>query len=176
MTIIPNTLALIGNTPLVKLEGPSAEAGCIILGKCEYANPGASVKDRAALYIIEDAERSGRLLPGGTVVEGTAGNTGIGIALVANAKGYKTIIVMERNWFSFRQHPSPIPAISFILRGGSRRRQKAQSGPISLTISPIGGPISTQPQKKSGNRQTARLMALPALREPAVRLPALVWG
>ncbi len=97
MTIIPNALALIGNTPLVRLEGPSQVAGCTILGKCEYANPGASVKDRAALYIIEDAERSGRLLPGGTVVEGTAGNTGIGIALVANAKGYKTIIVMPDN-------------------------------------------------------------------------------
>lgn len=90
----PNTLALIGNTPLVRLAGPSKAAGCDIFGKCEYANPGASVKDRAALYIIEDAEKSGLLKPGGTIVEGTAGNTGIGIALVANAKGYKTIIVM----------------------------------------------------------------------------------
>jgi cysteine synthase A len=94
MTIIPNALALIGNTPLVRLAGPSAEAGCEILAKCEYANPGASIKDRAALYIVEDAEARGALLPGGTIVEGTAGNTGIGIALVANAKGYKTIIVM----------------------------------------------------------------------------------
>jgi cysteine synthase len=94
MTITPDTLALIGNTPLVRLAGPSAEAGCEILAKCEYANPGASVKDRAALYIVEDAEARGALLPGGTIVEGTAGNTGIGIALVANAKGYKTIIVM----------------------------------------------------------------------------------
>ncbi len=94
MTITPNTLSLIGNTPLVKLEGPSAETGCTILAKCEYANPGASVKDRAALYIVEDAEARGILQPGGTIVEGTAGNTGIGLALVANAKGYKTIIVM----------------------------------------------------------------------------------
>jgi cysteine synthase len=92
--IAPNPLALIGNTPLVKLEGPSQEAGAIILGKCEYANPGASIKDRAALYIVEDAESRGLLQPGGTLVEGTAGNTGIGLALVANAKGYKTIIVM----------------------------------------------------------------------------------
>lgn len=90
----PDTLALIGNTPLVRLAGPSEAAGCDIFGKCEYANPGASVKDRAALYIIEDAEKNGLLKPGGTIVEGTAGNTGIGIALVANAKGYKTIIVM----------------------------------------------------------------------------------
>jgi cysteine synthase len=94
MTVAQNSLALIGNTPLVRLAGPSAEAGCEILAKCEYANPGASVKDRAALYIVEDAEARGLLLPGGTIVEGTAGNTGIGLALVANAKGYKTIIVM----------------------------------------------------------------------------------
>lgn len=94
MTITPHTLALIGNTPLVRLDGPSAETGCEILAKCEYANPGASVKDRAALYIVADAEERGQLRPGGTIVEGTAGNTGIGLALVANAKGYKTIIVM----------------------------------------------------------------------------------
>jgi cysteine synthase len=94
MTITPNPLHLIGNTPLVRLTGPSAETGCEILAKCEYANPGASIKDRAALYIVEDAEARGLIAPGGTIVEGTAGNTGIGLALVANAKGYKTIIVM----------------------------------------------------------------------------------
>jgi len=94
MAIVPNPLALIGNTPLVRLAGPSAATGCEILAKCEFANPGASVKDRAALYIVEDAEKAGTLTPGGTIVEGTAGNTGIGLALVANAKGYKTIIVM----------------------------------------------------------------------------------
>ncbi len=87
-------LALIGNTPLVRLKGPSEATGCDIFGKCEFTNPGASVKDRAALYIVEDAEARGLLRPGGTIVEGTAGNTGIGLALVANAKGYKTIIVM----------------------------------------------------------------------------------
>jgi cysteine synthase A len=91
------TLDLIGNTPIVLLEGPSRAAGCEIWGKCEFTNPGASVKDRAALWIVRDAEDRGELLPGGTVVEGTAGNTGIGIALVANAKGYKTIIVMPDN-------------------------------------------------------------------------------
>ena len=94
MTIIPNPLALIGNTPLVRLSGPSDDTGCEILAKCEYVNPGASIKDRAALFIVEDAEARGLIAPGGTIVEGTAGNTGIGIALVANAKGYKVIIVM----------------------------------------------------------------------------------
>ena len=100
MTSIPvrgDTLALIGNPPLVRLAGPSAEAGCDIFGKCEFANPGASVKDRAALWIIRDAEARGELKSGGCVVEGTAGNTGIGIALVANALGYRTIIVMPDN-------------------------------------------------------------------------------
>ena len=92
-----DTLSLIGNTPLVRLEGPSKAAGCDIWGKCEFANPGSSVKDRAALYMIRDAEARGELKPGGTVIEGTAGNTGIGVALVANALGYKTIIVMPHN-------------------------------------------------------------------------------
>jgi cysteine synthase A len=92
--VAKDTIALIGNTPLVRLKGPSEAAGCDIFGKCEFANPGASVKDRAALFIVEDAEARGLIQPGGTIVEGTAGNTGIGLALVANAKGYKTIIVM----------------------------------------------------------------------------------
>ncbi len=94
MHSLSNTIELIGNTPLVRLKGPSEATGCDIFGKCEFANPGASVKDRAALFIIRDAEENGTLKPGGTIVEGTAGNTGIGIALVANARGYKTVIVM----------------------------------------------------------------------------------
>ncbi len=89
-----DSLALIGNTPMVRLAGPSEATGCDIFAKCEFANPGASVKDRAALFIVNDAEERGLLKPGGTIVEGTAGNTGIGLALVANAKGYRTIIVM----------------------------------------------------------------------------------
>jgi len=94
MAIFPDTLSLIGNTPLVRLNGPSAATGCEIFGKCEFMNPGGSVKDRAARAIVEDAEANGTLLPGGTIVEGTAGNTGIGLALVAQAKGYRAIIVM----------------------------------------------------------------------------------
>jgi cysteine synthase len=84
----------IGNTPLIKLKRASEETGCTILGKAEFMNPGQSVKDRAALFIIRDALKSGRLRPGGTVVEGTAGNTGIGLALVGNALGLKTVIVI----------------------------------------------------------------------------------
>ncbi|OZA57211.1 MAG: cysteine synthase A, partial [Sphingomonadales bacterium 39-62-4] len=92
--IASDTISLIGNTPLVLLKGPSEAAGAEIYGKCEFANPGASVKDRAALWIVRDAEERGLLQPGGTIVEGTAGNTGIGLALVANARGYKSVIVM----------------------------------------------------------------------------------
>jgi cysteine synthase A len=84
----------IGNTPLIRLRGPSELTGCEILGKAEFLNPGGSVKDRAALYILLDAEKRGLLKPGGTIVEGTAGNTGIGLALVGNARGYRTVIVI----------------------------------------------------------------------------------
>ncbi|MDH3661999.1 MAG: cysteine synthase A [Alphaproteobacteria bacterium] len=87
-------IGLIGNTPLVRLKRASEETGCTILGKAEFLNPGQSVKDRAALWIIRDAEKKGQLKPGGTVVEGTAGNTGIGLSLVGNALGYKSVIVM----------------------------------------------------------------------------------
>jgi cysteine synthase A len=87
-------IEVIGNTPLVRLRKASAATGCEIFGKAEFLNPGGSVKDRAALYMILDAEKRGLLKPGGTVVEGTAGNTGIGLALVGNARGYKTVIVI----------------------------------------------------------------------------------
>ncbi|MBN8908549.1 MAG: pyridoxal-phosphate dependent enzyme, partial [Rhodospirillales bacterium] len=86
--------AAIGQTPLIKLRRASEATGCTILGKAEFMNPGGSVKDRAGLAIILDAERRGVLQPGGTVVEGTAGNTGIGLTLVGNARGYRTVIVM----------------------------------------------------------------------------------
>jgi len=92
--IAPDIIALIGNTPLIRLRGPSDATGCEILAKAEFLNPGGSVKDRAALAIIEDAEAGGQLKPGGTIVEGTAGNTGIGLTMVGAARGYKSIIVM----------------------------------------------------------------------------------
>jgi cysteine synthase len=84
----------IGNTPLIRLNRVSEATGCEILGKAEFMNPGGSVKDRAALAIVKDAEAKGLLKPGGVIVEGTAGNTGIGLALVANARGYRTVIVI----------------------------------------------------------------------------------
>jgi cysteine synthase A len=86
--------AAIGQTPLIKLRRASEATGCTILGKAEFMNPGGSVKDRAGLYIITDAEKRGMLKPGGTIVEGTAGNTGIGLTLVGNARGYRCVIVM----------------------------------------------------------------------------------
>ena len=94
MTTNTTVLDLIGNTPLIHLRKASEETGCEILGKCEFLNPGQSVKDRAALFIIQDAIRRGELRPGGVVVDGTAGNTGIGLAMVANALGMRTVIVI----------------------------------------------------------------------------------
>jgi cysteine synthase A len=94
--VAASVLDAIGNTPLIRLRRASEATGCEILGKAEFMNPGQSVKDRAALWIIRDAERSGALRPGGRVVEGTAGNTGIGLALVGSALGYRTTIVIPR--------------------------------------------------------------------------------
>jgi cysteine synthase A len=86
----------VGNTPLIRLRKASERTGCTILGKAEFMNPGGSVKDRAALYIVLDAEARGDLKPGGLIVEGTAGNTGIGLALVGNARGYRTLVVIPQ--------------------------------------------------------------------------------
>ncbi len=94
MRIRTGLVDAIGNTPLIRLVGPSEATGCTILGKAEFMNPGQSVKDRAALWMIQDAVERGELQPGGVIVEGTAGNTGIGLALVANALGFRTVIVI----------------------------------------------------------------------------------
>ncbi len=94
MSVNSSVIDLIGNTPLVRLNAVSDLTGCEILGKAEFLNPGQSIKDRAALYIVNAAIKSGALKPGGTIVEGTAGNTGIGLSLVANALGFKTVIVI----------------------------------------------------------------------------------
>ncbi|NRA31511.1 MAG: pyridoxal-phosphate dependent enzyme, partial [Parvularculaceae bacterium] len=96
MNVSHSVLDTIGNTPLIKLRRASEETGCTILGKAEFLNPGQSVKDRAALNIVETAEANGSLQPGGIIVEGTAGNTGIGLCMVGKAKGYRVKIVMPR--------------------------------------------------------------------------------
>lgn len=94
MHLSPDLATAIGNTPLIRLRQASAATGCEILGKAEFMNPGGSIKDRTALGLLDDAERRGLIAPGGTLVEGTAGNTGIGLALLGNSRGYRTIIVM----------------------------------------------------------------------------------
>ncbi len=94
MTVVNGVAAAVGHTPLIKLKRASEETGCTILGKAEFMNPGQSVKDRAALFIIQDAVKRGTLKPGGTIVEGTAGNTGIGLTVVGNALGFRTVIVI----------------------------------------------------------------------------------
>src|SRR5690349_23810566 len=94
MTINKDVVEAIGNTPLIRLVRASEASGCTILGKAEFMNPGQSVKDRAGLFIVQDAVKRGALRPGGVIVEGTAGNTGIGLALVANALGFRTVIVI----------------------------------------------------------------------------------
>src|SRR5512139_337539 len=94
MNVKADALAAIGNTPLIRLRQASEQTGCEILGKAEFMNPGQSVKDRAALFIVRDAMARGQLSPGGVIVEGTAGNTGIGLCVVANALGFRTVIVI----------------------------------------------------------------------------------
>src|ERR1044071_8710251 len=97
MHVSANTIDAIGRTPLIRLKHASEATGCQIYGKAEFMNPGGSVKDRAALFIVKDAEERGLLKPGGVIVEGTAGNTGIGLALVANALGYRSALVIPES-------------------------------------------------------------------------------
>ncbi|KAJ2906872.1 hypothetical protein MKZ38_010370 [Zalerion maritima] len=119
--ISPNFVGAIGNTPLIRLPRLSAETGCDVLGKAEFMNPGGSVKDRAALYVIKDAEERGLLGPGGTVVEGTAGNTGIGLAHVCRSRGYKCVIYMPNTQSQGKidllrllgADVRPVPAVAF---------------------------------------------------------------
>jgi cysteine synthase A len=118
MNVVSDFVDAVGHTPLIRLRRVSDETGCEILGKAEFMNPGGSVKDRAARAIVLDAERRGQLKPGGTVVEGTAGNTGIGLAHVCNARGYRCVIVMPDN-----QSPEKYALIEAL--GAEVRRVKA---------------------------------------------------
>jgi len=115
-TIYTDLAAAVGNTPLIRLNATSEATGCEILGKAEFMNPGQSVKDRAALYIIKAAAASGDLRPGGTIVEGTAGNTGIGLALVGASMGYRTVIAVQ-SLSKFPPPPIKIPITMCATRG-----------------------------------------------------------
>ena len=183
----------IGNTPLIKLKRASAATGCTILGKAEFMNPGQSVKDRAALFIIQDAVKRGALKPGGVIVEGTAGNTGIGLALVGNALGFRIVIVIPETQSQEKKDTLrlcgaelvEVPAVPYsnpeqlreALRpprraAGEDRDRTARSGPTSSTMSPTGKAMSRRPGRKSGSRPTARSTASSAPSAPAARSPA----
>src|SRR5437588_9444061 len=108
MQIRSSTLEAIGNTPLIKLRRASEETGCTILGKAEFMNPGQSVKDRPARQIVIEAEKRGEIEPGGLVVESTAGNTGIGLAIVADARGYRTLIVIPETQSQEKKDALPL--------------------------------------------------------------------
>lgn len=144
--------ASVGNTPLIKLKKASELTGCTILGKAEFLNPGGSVKDRAALYMILDAEEKGTLQPGGVIVEGTAGNTGIGLALVANARSYRTVIVIPET------------------------QSQEKMDMLRLCGAELM-PVPAKPYKDPGNyvRQSERVAAEYAAKEPNGALWANQW-
>ena len=176
-------LDLVGNTPLIKLRAASEATGCDIYGKAEFMNPGGSVKDRAAKAIIETAEQDGLLKPGGLIVEGTAGNTGISLTMAGNARGYRTVIVMPetqsqekktRCWSVGRicalSQPCPIK-IQAIMSGFLKHWPMSWHKPIkaglsgrtNLIIPPTARAIIMAQPLRFGIRQMARLMALSAL-------------
>ena len=195
MKPVRDVVAAIGRTPLIKLRAASEATGCTILGKAEFMNPGGSVKDRAAMAIINDAVARGALRPGGVIVEGTAGNTGIGIAMVASALGYRAVIVIPDTQAQEKKDVLrlagaeliEVPAVPYSnpnnyvrYSGGSPRRSPrlsptAPSGPTSSTMSPTGEAIMKRPARRSTTILTATLMASRARSALAERWPALAW-
>src|SRR5499427_4923288 len=129
MNIRDGFIATIGNTPLIKLKKASELTGCTILGKAEFLNPGGSVKDRAALAIIEDAEKRGEIRKGGLIVEGTAGNTGIGLALVGNARGYKSLIVIPDTQSQEKKDMLPLAGVAMALKERNKNVKIACADP-----------------------------------------------
>jgi cysteine synthase A len=157
-------IGAIGRTPLIRLDGPSRATGCEVLGKAEFLNPGGSVKDRAALAIVRDAERRGVLKPGGTLVEGTAGNTGIGLALVGNALGYRTVIVMPDTQSQEKKDMLAlvgadlrlVPALPYSDPGNYVRVSERLANELAAT-EPNGAVWANQfdnPANREGHRQT----------------------
>ena len=171
----------VGNTPLIKLQAASEATGCTILGKAEFLNPGQSVKDRAALFMIRDAVASGRLKPGGTIVEGTAGNTGIGLALVGASMGFKTVIVIPETQSKEKKEMIrlagaelvQVPAVPFAnpnnyvkysARLADALNKTEPNGAVwanQFATQPTGRPISKPLVRKFGNKPKAKSMALP---------------
>ena len=179
MRICPDLADMIGNTPLIRLRQASEATGCEILGKAEFMNPGQSVKDRAALYIIKDAVARGALRPGGTIVEGTAGNTGIGLALVGASMGFRSVIVIPETQSQEKKdmlrlagaHLVEVPAAPYKnpnnmsaipaawLRRWPEPNPMARSGPTSSTTPPTARPMWKPPAPRSGTRPAARSTA-----------------
>ncbi len=196
MTYSNGILEAIGNTPLIKLKRASEETGCTILGKAEFMNPGQSVKDRAALFIIRDALDAGRLEPGGTVVEGTAGNTGIGLALVGDALGLKTVIVIPETQSDEKKEMLrlagaqliEVPAVPYrndnnyvkysgrLTEALARTEPNGAIWPTSLTMWPIERATSKRPPRRFGATPTAKWTPSSARWVLAALSPACLWG
>jgi cysteine synthase len=176
MDIRDDVLGAIGRTPLIKLRRASELTGCTILGKAEFMNPGGSVKDRAALGIVTEAIRQGELKPGGTIVEGTAGNTGIGLAVVANALGFRTVIVIPETQSQEKKDALrlagaelvEVPALPYanpgnyvrysgrLARSWRGRSRTARSGRTNSTTPRTEGRMSRRQPVRSGTRQAER--------------------
>ena len=193
MLIKQDALAAIGNTPLIRLKRASEATGCEILGKAEFMNPGQSVKDRAALFIIRDAIARGSLRPGGVIVEGTAGNTGIGLAVVANALGFRTVIVIPETQSQEKKDALrllgaeliEVPAVpykdpnNYVKLSGRLAEQLAKSEasgrdlgqPVRQCRQPPGPYRNHRPGNLATDRR-ARSTASPAPSAPAARWPA----
>ena len=185
MDVRDGFVASIGKTPLIRLRAASELTGCEILGKAEFLNPGGSVKDRAALYIILDAERRGCLKAGGTVVEGTAGNTGIDLALVGNARGYRTVIVIPETQSQEKKDMlrlcgaelREVPAVPYTNPDNyvhvSERLAKELDAAWANQWDNTATDISKARDPRSGHRPAARSTGSRAQSAPEVRLRAL---
>ena len=193
MTINNDVVQAIGNTPLIKLKHASEATGCTILGKAEFMNPGQSVKDRAGKWMILEAEKRGDLRPGGLVVEGTAGNTGIGLAVVASARGYRTLIVIPDTQSQEKKDMLrlcgaeliEVPALPFSNPNNYQHvaqrladqlaQDRAERRAVRRSVEQSRQSrrrITIRPARKSGNRPAARSTASSARSAPAARWPA----
>ena len=191
-----SVIDVIGNTPLIRLKRVSELTGCEILGKAEFMNPGQSVKDRAALFIIRDAEKKGLLRPGGVIVEGTAGNTGIGLTVVGKALGYRTVIVipdtqsqekkdalrllgaelLEVPAVPYRNPNNYVKVSGHLLKSLRKASPTGPSGRTSSTMSPTAMGMSRRRPRKSGARATARWTVSSAPSGRVARWPAFRPG